>query len=173
MSEKRYFKVLGASHQEGERNFAKGKIVETERDLVAMFGANKFRETTKKGRPLHVEDEDEDEVTDLENDEDKPASKKSSKETKKATDAGDSKGETPQSDAESNAPEYESIQSKLGEDVSEQFGGVKLMEQSLAVVHKGKEYHVVDRDTPDGALNGDAKLTSKAKVQEFLDEYLK
>lgn len=157
----RYFKVLGGNHAEGEKIYEVGKIVETTRDLIAMFGANKFKETNKKGRVL---DPDEDDATDLSEAEEKPAAQESSEAKSEANPKG--------TEADTNATQVEKIESKLGEDVSDQFGAV-VSENDLAVVSKGKKFFVVDRDDPDAALNGDEELTSKKAVNVFVDKFLK
>lgn len=166
----RYWKVKGANHSalNGEI-YEKGQIVPTEIDLVAQFGKNKFKEVTKKGRPIGEEDDDEEEedeeaevLDDAAASDKKVASKETSKESKEATPAGDDEGES----VESDAPEL--VKSTLGDDVTDHFDKETTSDMNLAVVKKGKRYHVVDKDEPNKDLSAEEKLENKAAVEKFI-----
>lgn len=177
MSETRYFKVLGSSHQEGDVNYEKGKVVETTRDLVAMFGRNKFRPCNKKGKPID-DDEELDEAEDLEKEAeegDLAANKKGKKTAgNKNKDPDSTHSESPEGVSEDSGESktaYEPVKSSLGDDVTEEFGP-KVVEADLAVVKKGKNFFIVDRDIPDQSLNGDEELHSKKAVEAALAKKL-
>lgn len=56
------FKVLIGFHaDENGKSYGEGEIVETDRDLVAQFGANKFELVS--GTPAQVENDDDDDST--------------------------------------------------------------------------------------------------------------
>ena len=163
-SKVRYFKVLGGNHSEAGITYKKGQIVPTTRDLREMFGANMFKETTKKGRSIGDEDdEDEDDVATIPlTDEQENATKKISEvESKADAGPGEKKGES-----------VEKIESKLGDDVSENFSSA-VSDNDLAVVKRGKHFFVVDRDAPNAALNKTEVLNSEKEVEKFVAGFLK
>lgn len=149
----RHFEVLAGSHIEGSKEYNKGETVPCGRDLVAIFGDNKFKEVFPVAAPVEAPKK---------NDTQPPADTgaKSDAKSDDAPEGGD-KGKLDHPD--------DTGRSELGENVTKSFP--KAVEADLQVFKKGVWHYVVDPADPAEALN--EKALKADQVDGFLAKYLK
>jgi len=140
-----------ASHVEKDVTYEPGEIIESDSDLVALFGPEKFESCS--GIPTQP-------------DEDKTLERKKSVE--EAAEAGVEDVAPPDDDDDDEDDEVVSlfeIESKLGENVTADFA--KAEAADILVLKRGSHYYVADTDMPD------RKLVSRALTKTKLNKWLK
>jgi hypothetical protein len=140
------FRLLTSSHaDESGRSYEKGAIIESSKDLVAMFGKEKFEAVssavaaTAPAAPPAAKKEPQSSA---------PAAEVDTVETK----------------------EVEPVESELGENVTAKFPTAQ--ENGLIVLHKGKKYFVADEGTPNEKLNTDDDLKNQSEVEDWLVKFV-
>lgn len=168
----RYFKLVAGKHSEPTYNNVgrvsgskaynardpKNNIVESETDLVKAF-PNKFVEVDKKGNPkreeVAIEEVPENMLANDQGTKDPPNSPQAL--PLKATD-------NEAEDEGDDEDERELVDSKLGEDVTDDFPNA--LKKNLLVFKKGREYFVAAADDPNDQLNPNP--LKKDKVEAFV-----
>lgn len=171
------FRVKESKHSEGDRTYAKGEVVETERDLVALFGNTKFEELgdeeppeVKAKRKRMEERRKKEEEAAAEDDAtpsgatDDPIRVEGKQRPREA-----GTGRVLDKDNVHDNVDPEEAVSKLGDDVSDEYPKAK--EADLLVLQRGKNFYVADKDDPDRALNEEP--LSKGKLGTYLSKQLK
>lgn len=161
----RYFEVLEGTHETGfgdnRKQYTKGDIVHSEKDLAAIF-VNKFKERFfKKGKAPEDEGKAPRSIQEDPTLERVPDNQKKIPENADPT--TDTNDET-QSDDEDEDEAGEEV-SAFGVDATDQFEVDS--DVNLGVYKKGKKYTVVDKDRPTIALNKEPLKTPK-DVKLFL-----
>lgn len=160
------FVLLASSHNQDGKTYKKGDRIESDVDLVALFGKDKFRRAGVKY--VEIEDEEEEELGEEEAKPVKKPAAKAADETKKSSKKSAKK--VKEEDTEEEDAEAEKVESKLGDDVTSKYP--RASSADLLILKKGKKLFIADKDDPDTALNEDPIHTDE-ELNEALDGFTK
>lgn len=169
------FRIKRGVHNEGGVTYRAGAndILESETDLVKVFGPEKFERARTGAKPSNPdlpelkESMAETKATAVEGT-DTEEGKATSKAVQKAQETAD---EDKENESEEEGDDTENgEEGELGKDVTEKFSSAK--DAELSVFKKGKEYFVTESDEPGEALNS-AHLKSQKDVEKFIKSQTK